>query len=175
MPFALPTELGSVAEGWTELSVSVSPPAPLRSSPWTNTYSPELDDGTAPSAKLRTLEVAMNDAFDVYRDLYFEGGVSSVYLWDLESEGFAGVVLLKKGKLHGTLSARSLPPSLLSSAQTSFLILQIQKSTAPPPPGTPVSLPTTSPPLAPIAPAERATRRTGLTPPLCPCPRSPRV
>jgi F-actin capping protein, beta subunit len=27
---------------------------------------------------------------------YFEGGVSSVFLWDLEDGGFAGVVLLKK-------------------------------------------------------------------------------
>lgn len=31
----------------------------------------------------------------VCRDLYFEGGVSSVYLWDLET-GFAGVILIKK-------------------------------------------------------------------------------
>lgn len=30
-----------------------------------------------------------------YRDLYYEGGVSSCYLWDLE-HGFAGVVLIKK-------------------------------------------------------------------------------
>uniref|UniRef100_A0A673N4T7 F-actin-capping protein subunit beta n=1 Tax=Sinocyclocheilus rhinocerous TaxID=307959 RepID=A0A673N4T7_9TELE len=30
-----------------------------------------------------------------YRDLYFEGGVSSVYLWDLD-HGFAGVILIKK-------------------------------------------------------------------------------
>jgi capping protein beta len=40
--------------------------------------------------------------------MYYEGGVSSVYLWDLEDEGvvpgsgkemmFAGVVLLKKSK-----------------------------------------------------------------------------
>lgn len=53
-----------------------------------------------------------NNAFDIYRDLYvtlshfafpllltrqryYEGGVSSVYLWDLDG-GFAGVVLLKK-------------------------------------------------------------------------------
>ncbi len=28
---------------------------------------------------------------------YYEGGVSSVYLWDLDDGGFAGVVLLKKG------------------------------------------------------------------------------
>ena len=25
-----------------------------------------------------------NTAFDQYREMYFEGGVSSVYLWDLE-------------------------------------------------------------------------------------------
>ena len=30
-----------------------------------------------------------------YRELYFEGGVSSAYLWDLD-HGFAGVVLIKK-------------------------------------------------------------------------------
>jgi hypothetical protein len=30
---------------------------------------------------------------------YFEGGVSSVYLWDLDDGGFAGVVLLKKSML----------------------------------------------------------------------------
>ena len=27
--------------------------------------------------------------------MYFEGGVSSVYLWDLDT-GFAGVILIKK-------------------------------------------------------------------------------
>ncbi|GAA6044041.1 hypothetical protein JCM8097_001385 [Rhodosporidiobolus ruineniae] len=64
-------------------------------SPWSNQYDPPLPDGTEPSPKLRQLEVAMNDAFDVYRDLYFEGGVSSVYLWDTD-DGFAGVVLIKK-------------------------------------------------------------------------------
>ena len=30
---------------------------------------------------------------------YYEGGISSVYLWDLDDGGFAGVVLFKKGKL----------------------------------------------------------------------------
>ncbi|GAA5837979.1 hypothetical protein JCM11251_006815 [Rhodosporidiobolus azoricus] len=64
-------------------------------SPWSNAYDPPLPDGTEPSPKLRKLEVAMNDAFDVYRDLYYEGGVSSVYLWDVD-DGFAGVVLIKK-------------------------------------------------------------------------------
>lgn len=37
-----------------------------------------------------------NEAFDTYREMYFEGGLSSVYLWDLDDGGFAGVVLLKK-------------------------------------------------------------------------------
>ena len=35
--------------------------------------------------------------FYLYRiHRYFEGGVSSVYLWDLD-HGFAGVILIKKG------------------------------------------------------------------------------
>lgn len=31
---------------------------------------------------------------------YYEGGVSSVFLWDLDEGGFAGVVLFKKGNLN---------------------------------------------------------------------------
>jgi capping protein beta len=68
-------------------------------SPWSGDYEPATD-GPTPSAALRKLEVLANDSFDIYRDLYYEGGVSSVYLWD-QGEGdntnsFAGVVLLKK-------------------------------------------------------------------------------
>ncbi|KAM6490561.1 F-actin-capping protein subunit beta [Amanita muscaria] len=65
-------------------------------SPWSNEYDPPLEDGTMPTPKLRKLEIAANEAFDTYRELYYEGGVSSVYLWDLEDGGFAGVVLFKK-------------------------------------------------------------------------------
>ncbi|KAF8888978.1 F-actin-capping protein subunit beta [Mucidula mucida] len=65
-------------------------------SPWSNEYDPPLDDGTVPSSKLRKLEISANEAFDTYREMYYEGGVSSVYLWDLDDGGFAGVVLLKK-------------------------------------------------------------------------------
>ncbi|KAG7089365.1 hypothetical protein E1B28_011055 [Marasmius oreades] len=65
-------------------------------SPWSNEYEPPLDDGTVPTPKLRKLEISANEAFDTYREMYYEGGVSSVYLWDLEDGGFAGVVLLKK-------------------------------------------------------------------------------
>jgi len=64
-------------------------------SPWSNTYDPPLEDGAVPSNKLRKLEIDANGAFDQYREMYYEGGVSSVYLWDLE-HGFAGVVLIKK-------------------------------------------------------------------------------
>lgn len=64
-------------------------------SPWSNTYFPPLDDGAVPTEKLRKLEIDANMAFDQYRDMYFEGGVSSVYLWDLD-QGFAGVILIKK-------------------------------------------------------------------------------
>lgn len=64
-------------------------------SPWSNAYEPPLDDGFVPSAKLRQLEVEANALFDAYRELYFEGGTSSVYLWDLD-DGFAGCFLIKK-------------------------------------------------------------------------------
>lgn len=73
-------------------------------SPWSNEFEPHQDGGdeeggVVPSERLRKLEVKVNEAFDVYRELYFEGGQSSVYLWDVD-EGFAGCVLLKKGEFY---------------------------------------------------------------------------
>jgi hypothetical protein len=81
-------------------------------SPWSNQFDPPLDgeggvggvgaggsegagEGAIPSERVRKMEVGANEAFDLYRDLYYEGGVSSVYFWNLD-DGFAGVVLLKK-------------------------------------------------------------------------------
>lgn len=64
-------------------------------SPWSNKYDPPIDDGAMPSERLRQLEIDANGAFEQYREMYFEGGVSSVYLWDLD-HGFAGVILIKK-------------------------------------------------------------------------------
>lgn len=82
-------------------------------SPWSNKFDPPLDEGGAggvgaggsegagegaiPSERVRKMEIKANEAFDVYRELYYEGGVSSVYFWNLD-DGFAGVVLLKKCK-----------------------------------------------------------------------------
>jgi len=64
-------------------------------SPWSNIYEPAFDEGILPSERLRKLEVEANAAFEQYREMYYEGGVSSVYFWDNE-HGFAGVILIKK-------------------------------------------------------------------------------
>ncbi|ODA81992.1 hypothetical protein RJ55_00497 [Drechmeria coniospora] len=89
-------------------------------SPWSNQFDPPLDEGgvggvgadgnegagegAIPSERVRKMEVKANEAFDVYRDLYYEGGVSSVYFWNLD-DGFAGVVLLKKSAPPGGTSS----------------------------------------------------------------------
>lgn len=65
-------------------------------SPWSNKYTPTLDDGFLPSERLRNMEIEANSLFDTYRELYYEGGVSSVYLFDLDGTGFAGAFLIKK-------------------------------------------------------------------------------
>jgi len=66
-------------------------------SPWSNTYTPSLPDGAVPTPELRQLEVEANETFDIYRDLYFEGGISSVYCWNLD-DGFAACILIKKSQ-----------------------------------------------------------------------------
>ncbi|KAK0748265.1 F-actin-capping protein subunit beta [Apiosordaria backusii] len=86
-------------------------------SPWSNQFDPPLDEagaggvgaggsnegageGAVPGERVRKMEIKANEAFDVYRELYYEGGVSSVYFWNLD-DGFAGVVLLKKASPQG--------------------------------------------------------------------------
>jgi len=67
-------------------------------SPWSNKYDPPFSDGNLPSRELRALEVQGNEIFDIYRELYYEGGVSSLYCWESTSggKGFAAVILIKK-------------------------------------------------------------------------------
>ncbi|KAJ0988573.1 hypothetical protein J5N97_006929 [Dioscorea zingiberensis] len=66
-------------------------------SPWSNRYQPPLEDGTLPSSELRKLEMEANEIFAIYRDQYYEGGVSSVYIWeDDEKGGFVACFLIKK-------------------------------------------------------------------------------
>ncbi|KAJ8770953.1 hypothetical protein K2173_022177 [Erythroxylum novogranatense] len=57
-------------------------------SPWSNKYHPPLEDALFPSSDLRKLEIEANDVFAVYRDQYYEGGISSVYMWEDDNEGF---------------------------------------------------------------------------------------
>lgn len=65
-------------------------------SPWSGQYDPPCE-GLQPSDRLRELEVRANEAFATYRSQYYEGGVSSVYLWDVpEGNAFAAAILIKK-------------------------------------------------------------------------------
>ncbi|EPT24616.1 F-actin-capping protein subunit beta, putative [Toxoplasma gondii ME49] len=74
-------------------------------SPWTNAYIEGNDVSVLgavpqrrikPADNLRNLETTYNRIFDSYRRAYYEGGVSSVYLWSLPSEdGFAGAFLVR--------------------------------------------------------------------------------
>ncbi|GKD54772.1 probable F-actin-capping protein subunit beta [Tanacetum coccineum] len=67
-------------------------------SPWSNKFHPHLDDEMYPSEELRKLEVEANEVFTIYRDQYYEGGISSVYLWEEDdNEGFVACFLIKKG------------------------------------------------------------------------------
>ncbi|KAL3351744.1 hypothetical protein AABB24_020028 [Solanum stoloniferum] len=65
-------------------------------SPWSNKYHPPLEDAPQPSLELRKLEVEANEVFAIYRDQYYEGGISSVYMWEDENEGFVSCFLIKK-------------------------------------------------------------------------------
>ncbi|PNY17639.1 putative F-actin-capping protein subunit beta-like [Trifolium pratense] len=65
-------------------------------SPWSNKYHPPLEDGSVPSSKMRKLESEANEIFAIYRDQYYEGGSSSVYMWEDENEGFVACFLIKK-------------------------------------------------------------------------------
>ncbi|KAL9938151.1 hypothetical protein V8E36_002774 [Tilletia maclaganii] len=80
-------------------------------SPWSSTYDPPLgpsgvegedgeeeEEGAQPSPQLRELEIKANEAFATYKQMYYEGGLSSVYLWnpDENDDSIAGVVLIRK-------------------------------------------------------------------------------
>lgn len=52
---------------------------------WSNLYVPPIENGLLPSAGLRSLEIHTNKAFEAYKNLYFGGGISSVYFWDTET------------------------------------------------------------------------------------------
>jgi len=90
-------------------------------SPWSNKYDPPLGDGVVPSDKIRKLEVEFNEVFDAYRDLYYEGGVSSVYCWDVD-DGFASVILIKKSQ---DLSKKGQP---MKGAWDSIHVIEVKEA-----------------------------------------------
>jgi capping protein beta len=56
--------LGVVAVDYVLLT-----PVALCRSPWSNEYDPPSEDGPVPPPKLRKLEIAANEAFDLYREM----------------------------------------------------------------------------------------------------------
>ncbi|WWC89736.1 uncharacterized protein L201_004661 [Kwoniella dendrophila CBS 6074] len=102
-------------------------------SPWSNNYLPNSTGGPIPSNRLRELEISLNSAFDTYREMYFEGGISSVYLWDLEDDpgqgkeiSFAGVVLMKK-VLSKPSSQSDLPETTPTGSWDSLHVFECQE------------------------------------------------
>ncbi|EEB07603.1 F-actin capping protein beta subunit [Schizosaccharomyces japonicus yFS275] len=107
-------------------------------SPWSNKYAPALDDGIVPSDHVRDIEVRLNNAMRVYVDMYYEGGVSSVYLWD-QDEYYAGAVLIKKGSsddasgwdsIHVFECLETGEPDKWDYQLTSTIILHMQSSSS---------------------------------------------
>jgi capping protein beta len=80
-------------------------------SPWSNKYYPEMEDGFVPSDRLRALEVEANHIFDIYRKLYFEGGISSVYFFDTDEKdekSFGATFLIHKDVQPGQKGGKNL-------------------------------------------------------------------
>jgi capping protein beta len=71
-------------------------------SPWSNKYNPPMADGFMPTKQLRELEVSANHVFEHYRKLYFEGGTSSVYMFDTDEkeDSFGSCWLIHKDVEH---------------------------------------------------------------------------
>jgi len=71
-------------------------------SPWTNKYyteEGEVADGVELDSELRKLEIEANQIFDIYRKLYFDTGISSVYFFatgDSVQKGFGAAFAIHK-------------------------------------------------------------------------------
>lgn len=64
-------------------------------SPLSNKYYPPLPDGQPIPDRLRRIEIRANNAFNAYKHLYFNGGICSVYLWEIEENIFGFGVFIK--------------------------------------------------------------------------------
>ena len=64
--------------------------------PISNLYQPPTNEASPLGEPLRHLELKANEVFNEYRRLYYEGGVSSVYFWDVSPTSYACAFLIKK-------------------------------------------------------------------------------
>lgn len=102
-------------------------------SPWSGEFVPPVDDAEPLIGWLRKLEIAANDAVDTYRELYYEGGYSSVYFWEHDS-GFAGAVLIQNTSGSSTwnsihiVDVEDLDSSKAKYQITSTIILHLDSS-----------------------------------------------
>ena len=55
-----------------------------------------MEDGIQPPEELRQLELIANEAFDSFRELYYEGGTSSCWFWVTPDNDWACCVAIKK-------------------------------------------------------------------------------
>ncbi|KAM7272365.1 hypothetical protein ACFE04_027028 [Oxalis oulophora] len=91
-------------------------------SPWSNKYHPPLEDAPYPSPDLRKLEIEANEIFAIYRDQYYEGGISSVYIWEDDNEGFVACFLIKK---DGSKTAQGRRGYLEEGAWDAIHVIQV--------------------------------------------------
>ncbi|WCJ44026.1 F-actin-capping protein subunit beta [Euphorbia peplus] len=92
-------------------------------SPWSNKYYPPLEDALYPSPDLRKLETEANEVFAVYRDQYYEGGISSVYMWEGDdNEGFVACFLIKK---DGSKTGQGRRGSLQEGAWDAIHVIEV--------------------------------------------------
>lgn len=65
-------------------------------SPWSNEYQPSAPDASVPDGNIRTFETKAGEAFGEYVKLYYEGGIHSVYAWQIDPQNFACAFMVKK-------------------------------------------------------------------------------
>ena len=64
-------------------------------SPISNKYFPSLPDGQKLPKRLRNMEIKANTAFGAYTHLYYNGGICSVYFWEIDKGVFGCGVFIK--------------------------------------------------------------------------------
>eukprot|EP00708_Paratrimastix_pyriformis_P004411 GAFH01003288.1.p2 GENE.GAFH01003288.1~~GAFH01003288.1.p2 ORF type:complete len:306 (-),score=27.12 GAFH01003288.1:54-917(-) len=100
-------------------------------SPWTSQYFPTNDgQGAQPIPPLRELEQDLHSTMETYRELYFNGGIQSSYVWALPTaeNGFAACTLIKK-------ECDNVQKGLTKGCWDSIHVFEVTPSTNSPAPG----------------------------------------